>query len=160
MVSSSAGTRNWGDDKMKLEIWKNVEDYPNYQISNFGNVKSKGRYVKVEIKNQKECLKKEKILKPQIDINGYKYVRLYNGGKWKYFKIHYLVAKTFIPNFNNKPTVDHIDRNKQNNEVSNLRWASYVEQANNKDKKNIIKNTVIIFFNMFILPFIIKLIFI
>lgn len=125
---------------MELEIWKNVEDYPNYQISNFGNVKSKGRYVKVEIKNQKECLKKEKILKPQIDINGYKYVRLYNGGKWKYFKVHYLVAKTFIPNFNNKPTVDHIDRNKQNNEVSNLRWASYVEQANNKDKKNIIKN--------------------
>jgi hypothetical protein len=125
---------------MKLEIWKDVEDYPNYQISNFGNVKSKGRYVKVEIKNQKECLKKEKILKPQIDINGYKYVRLYNGGKWKYFKVHYLVAKTFIPNFNNKPTVDHIDRNKQNNEVSNLRWASYVEQANNKDKTNIIEN--------------------
>ena len=125
---------------MKSEIWKDVEDYPNYQISNFGNVKSKGRYVKVKIKNQKECLKKEKILKPQIDINGYKYVRLYNGDKWKYFKVHYLVAKTFIPNVNNEPTVDHIDRNKQNNEVSNLRWASYVEQANNKDKTNIIEN--------------------
>ena len=50
MVSSSVGTRNWGEDKMKLEIWKNVEDYPNYQISNFGNVKSKGRYVKLKIK--------------------------------------------------------------------------------------------------------------
>ena len=49
------------------------------------------------------------------------------------------MAKTFIPNVNNEPTVDHIDRNKQNNEVSNLRWASYVEQANNKDKTNIIK---------------------
>lgn len=125
---------------MKLEVWKPIENYPNYEISSWGNVKSKERYVKVGIKNQKECLKKEKILKPQIDINGYKYVRLYNGDKWKYFKVHYLVAKAFIPNVNNEPTVDHIDRNKQNNEVSNLRWASYVEQANNKDKTNIIEN--------------------
>ena len=54
------------------EEWKDIENYFNYQVSNLGRVKSKERYVKVGIKNQKECLKKEKILKPQIDINGYK----------------------------------------------------------------------------------------
>ena len=122
---------------MKLEEeWKDIENYPNYQISNLGRVKSKERYTK---QRNGMNLRKEKILTPQKDHKGYLYVRLYNGDKWKYFKVHYLVAKTFIPNVNNEPTVDHIDRNKQNNEVSNLRWASYVEQANNKDKTNIIK---------------------
>ena len=48
------------------EEWKDIENYFNYQVSNLGRVKSKERYVKVGIKNQKECLKKEKILKPQI----------------------------------------------------------------------------------------------
>ena len=123
------------------EIWKPVRDYEGlYEVSNLGRVKSLSKF-HCTSKNHSSLgyWSKEKILKPQIDINGYKYVRLYNGDKWKYFKVHYLVAKTFIPNVNNEPTVDHIDRNKQNNEVSNLRWASYVEQANNKDKTNIIK---------------------
>ena len=124
------------------EIWKPVRDYEGlYEVSNLGRVKSLSKF-HCTSKNHSSLgyWSKEKILKPQIDINGYKYVRLYNGDKWKYFKVHYLVAKMFIPNVNNEPTVDHIDRNKQNNEVSNLRWASYVEQANNKDKTNIIEN--------------------
>ena len=48
---------------MKLEVWKPIENYPNYEISSWGNVKSKERYVKVGIKNQKECLKKRKNIK-------------------------------------------------------------------------------------------------
>ena len=122
---------------MKLEVWKDIEDYPNYQVSNLGRVKSKERYTK---QRNGMNLRKEKILNSQKDHKGYLYVRLYNENGWKYFKIHILVAKTFIPNLLNEPTVDHIDRNKENNEVDNLRWASYVEQANNKDKTNIIKN--------------------
>ena len=48
---------------MKIEICKDIKDYPNYHISNFGNVKSKERITKVGIKNQKTRLRKEIILK-------------------------------------------------------------------------------------------------
>lgn len=82
----------------------------------------------------------EKILKQQIDKKGYHYVRLYNENGWKYFKVHRLVAEAFIENINNEPTIDHIDRNKDNNCIDNLRWASNILQANNKDKTNIIEN--------------------
>ena len=82
-----------------------------------GNVKSKERYTNVGIKNQKQCLRKEKLLKPQKNHKGYLYVRLYNENGWKYFNVHILVVKTFIPNFFNEPTVDHIDRNKENNKI-------------------------------------------
>ena len=121
----------------KLEVWKDIENYPNYQVSTFGNVKSKERYTK---QRNGINLRKEKLLKQQIDKKGYHYVRLYNENGWKYFKVHRLVAEAFIENINNEPTIDHIDRNKDNNCIDNLRWASNILQANNKDKTNIIEN--------------------
>jgi hypothetical protein len=45
--------------------------------------------------------------------------------------VHRLIAMTFIPNPDNKPTVDHIDQNKHNNRVSNLRWATSQENSSN-----------------------------
>lgn len=50
----------------------------------------------------------------------------------KLYQVHRLVAETFLPNPNNLPTVDHIDRNKLNNSVENLRWADYSTQSTNQ----------------------------
>lgn len=57
--------------------------------------------------------------------------------KIKKCKVHRLIALTFLPNPENKPTVDHIDRNKENNNLSNLRWASYKEQGQNKSNASL-----------------------
>ena len=61
-----------------------------------------------------------------------KYTLYENDGKTsRKCSLHRLLAINFIPNPENKPTIDHIDRNKQNNNLSNLRWATHKEQANN-----------------------------
>ena len=63
------------------------------------------------------------VLTPKHTETGYCYVRL--GGK-NYF-IHRLVAQKYIPNPDNKPQVNHIDGNKDNNCVSNLEWVTAKE---------------------------------
>ena len=70
------------------EIWKDIVGYENYQISNYGRVKSKERYTNVGIKNSKMALRKEKILKPQYNTKKYLQVVLYdNNKKPKTFKV-------------------------------------------------------------------------
>jgi hypothetical protein len=73
-------------------------------------------------------------MKPCITRDGYtKYTLYENDGKTRHkCSLHRLIALQFIPNPENKQTVDHIDRNKQNNDLSNLRWATVKEQANNR----------------------------
>lgn len=99
------------------EIWKDIPSYEGkYQISNFGNVKS----LNYSRKNY------SKLLKLKNHKDGYKIVGLSNGkGKGKsFFSVHRLVAQAFIPNPDNKATVNHIDGNKANNHISNLEWAT------------------------------------
>jgi hypothetical protein len=66
-----------------------------------------------------------------LDRRGYERVNLFNRITKKHMtiRIHRLVAKMFIPNPENKPQVNHIDGNKQNNTVSNLEWCTNLENA-------------------------------
>ena len=71
-------------------------------------------------------------LKPSCDR--YLYFKLYKDGekeKPKLCLLHRLLGIQFIPNPENKPTIDHIDQNKLNNDLSNLRWATHIEQHQN-----------------------------
>ena len=74
------------------------------------------------------------ILKPWIDIVGYKRVGLCKNGKRKNFRIHRLLALHFIDNPNDYLFVDHIDINKLNNNLENLRWVT--QSINNRNKNN------------------------
>jgi len=67
--------------------------------------------------------------KAYVDSDGY--VRLSIQGK--NIGLHQILAMAFIDNPNNLPTVDHIDRNRSNNALSNLRWASIKLQNQNKE---------------------------
>jgi hypothetical protein len=111
------------------EIWKPIEGYENYQVSNFGVVKS--------LKHKKEI-----ILIPYKDIWGYLRVTLCKNGNYKHFKIHRLVAQAFIPNLNNYPQVNHIDENRLNNHVDNLEWCTAKYNSNYGNRTNKLKKTL------------------
>jgi len=72
-------------------------------------------------------IKKNMYRKPVLINNGYLNVMLKSGGIRKSFQIHRLVAIHFIPNPENKATVNHVDGNKANNDVSNLEWMTLVD---------------------------------
>ena len=113
---------NTEEINMKEEIWKEIDWSPGYFISNYGRLKS----FKIDKINGK-LIK----LTPHPNT-GYPCAQLFNinTGKIKNTGIHRLVAEAFIPNPENKPCVNHINENKENNHVSNLEWATYKENNN------------------------------
>lgn len=116
------------------EIWKPIKNYENlYEISNLGNVKSLDRVI--ISKNGVKKLIKGKINKLGLTHSGYVSVSLYKNSEQKIFRVHRLVAEAFIPNPNNLPQVNHIDENKENNNVDNLEWCSVSENGLRKTKK-------------------------
>ena len=101
------------------EIWKPVKGYEtNYQVSNLGNIRS----IKSSQGNYRERPKKA-----FIGTNGYYVVNLWKDNKGSSHSLHRLVCIAFLDNPDNKPTVNHIDGNKENNEISNLEWATQSE---------------------------------
>lgn len=113
-----------------MEIWKDIEGYEGiYKISSLGRVKSFKRYPK------------GKILKCTINSRGYRQARLYDGESSEYIHVHRLVAKHFIPITEENLVVDHIDNDKLNNRVDNLRWITQSENIS-KDRKNKTSNYI------------------
>jgi hypothetical protein len=103
------------------EQWKPIPDYPLYEVSNIGRVKTL-HYGNAVIRRQS---------------NRISYNRLYKGitlisqdGKHKGFFVHRLVALAFIPNPLGLSVVHHIDNNASNNRVENLRWTTQKENIN------------------------------
>ena len=94
-----------------------IEGYENYTINEIGVV--------INTKTGRE-------MKPSINTRGYYHIGLSNHMKRKTFKIHRLIAEAFIPNPDNKPCIDHINRNKLDNRIENLRWATHSENQRNK----------------------------
>lgn len=102
---------------MEAEIWKDIPNYEGiYKVSNRGRIMS---------------LKDNDIIRKQGTLKGYKIISLFKNGICRMYRVHRLVAQAFIPNPENKPCIDHIDGNRANNDVSNLRWVTVKENQNN-----------------------------
>lgn len=110
------------------EVWKDVFEYEGYyQVSTHGRVRSVDRYSAG--KSGSERLLTGRVLK-NLDNKGYKMVNLHKSGGFKKVLVSRLVAMAFIDNPENKPEVNHIDEDKQNNAVTNLEWATSKENSN------------------------------
>lgn len=112
----------------EVEVWLDVVGYEKlYKVSSFGRIKSLGNKFK----------RKEKILKTGHDNGGYLFVVLSKNGKRNIKHIHRLVAEAFLDMDFFRTYVDHIDRNKQNNNINNLRWVTHSENLHNcKERTN------------------------
>lgn len=109
------------------EIWKTIEGYPDYMVSSMGRVKSL-------------WFGKEKFMKLRKDKDGYLLVNFHKDKKQTTHKIHRLVATHFIYNPENKPCIDHINTDRTDNRVENLRWVDCKENNNNPLTKRHISN--------------------
>lgn len=115
-----------GQDCM-IEEWKEVPDWPVYEVSSIGNVRSKDRMEKYWGGERK---RKGRMLKPKINTVGYYSVQLCNYEKTWDACVHRLVALTFLPQTG--PIVRHLDGDSLNNSLHNLAWGSYKDNEADK----------------------------
>ena len=93
-------------------IWKPIDGFKGYKISNDGFVYSE---------------KTNRVLNKINNSSGYYHICLINNGKMQYQLLHRLIAQAFIPNPHNKPFINHIDGDKKNNKIDNLEWVTNKE---------------------------------
>lgn len=104
--------------------WKKIDGFENYSISDEGNVRNDNTM---------------KIVKQHIGNHGYYMVNLWRNNKGHWKTVHRLIAIAFIQNSENKMCINHIDGNKQNNNISNLEWCTYSE--NQLHRSRVLKKT-------------------
>jgi hypothetical protein len=97
-----------------IELWKVVDQYPNYLVSNYGRVYSCRRKTILRIKSRPD---------------GYRNVSLTNKKQRSFFRVHRLVAQHFIPNPDHKPQVNHKNDDPSDNRASNLEWVTTEEHG-------------------------------
>ena len=102
------------------EQWKVINDFPNYEVSDQGNVRNSMT---------------RRVLKPSYCSNGYQMIDLQKDSKRHHKLVHRLVGQSFISNLDNLPCIDHIDGCKDNNCVDNLRWCSRKQNSNYNNHK-------------------------
>lgn len=113
--------------------FRDVKGFENdYEVSNYGHVRSKERIL--ICKNGSKKFIPSKILSQADNGKGYKFINLWKNNKQHRYYIHRLVAETFIPNNDNLLEINHIDRNTSNNKVSNLEWCSRLTNERHKLK--------------------------
>lgn len=103
-----------------IEQWVTINNYPNYVVSSFGRVMN---------------VRRGKIIRGSVSVDGYVQVGLRKNNRTKPHYVHRLVAGEFIANPYNKPLVDHIDNNPNNNHYTNLRWATSKDNQGNSRKQ-------------------------
>lgn len=112
------------------EIWKDIPGYEGrYQASTLGRIRSLDHYSKEIISRQGKkyrALCRGRMLKPTLGMDEYLDITLSDSeGAPKTFRVHRLVAATFIPNPDNLPFVNHKDECKTNNNADNLEWCTH-----------------------------------
>ena len=110
--------------KIDEDIWKKVEDFSTYSVSNTGKVRND---------------KTNRILKPfkvdnSKDNENYFRVDLSSKGNICRIRLHRLIAKTYLDDYSEDLFVDHIDRNRLNNHISNLRMVDIYKNNRNRSK--------------------------
>ena len=108
-----------------MEIWKQVTDNDNYEVSNTGRIRRRGSV------NDRSTYEKK----------GYQLIDLYKDGERSKKRVNRIVAEAFIPNPDNKPEVNHKDGNKQNNNVDNLEWVTSKENCRHAWDNGLMKPT-------------------
>lgn len=104
------------------EIWKVIPGYPYYEISNLGNIRSwKGRG------RNGGLLKTPRVKRAFVGGDGYLFVKLQQNGKRTNYRVHRLVLESFIGKRPNGMVARHLDGNRLNPSLDNLKWSTQKE---------------------------------